>query len=143
MSEVNPAQDATINRRMTMVRHEKRLTRPPREQLESVADESVSAAAEISPTPLAAAANFMFRAGLPSILSGYTSGICGLLVGHPFVSVAVGYIFVFQCLKTKKIQAKERSGRYISLTLSCHGGLTYFREPMNQGFAKSITPIPR
>ncbi len=106
MSEVNPAQDATINRRMTMVRHEKRLTRLlQREQLESVADESVLVAKEISPTPLAAAANFMLRAGLPSILSGYTSGICGLLVGHPFVSVAVGSIL---CYMSETNRSKER-----------------------------------
>lgn len=87
MSEVNPAQDATINRRMTLVRQERHQTRRQLDQNKSkTIEESLVMEEVINPNPLAVGLNFMLSAGLPSILSGYTSGICGLLVGHPFVS---------------------------------------------------------
>jgi hypothetical protein len=87
MSEVNPAQDATINRRMTLVRQERHHTRRQLEQNQPKTDEErLLVEKVVISNPLVAGLNFLLSAGLPSILSGYTSGICGLLVGHPFVS---------------------------------------------------------
>jgi len=71
MQDINPGQDAAINRRLTLIRRDARTSSTRKE------------------TTPAAALNFIFGGSLPSILAGYTSGICGLLVGHPFDSLKV------------------------------------------------------